>query len=259
MQTLAAERKRQIVAIVDRERVVRVDQLAELFQVTQETIRRDLERLADEGKVVRSHGGALSLAPSTEVSATQRDASMIAEKVAIAVEAAKRIKPDDTMILDASTTALYLARIMSDMPLTVLTNSIPVCVELSTRPRIRVVCTGGLLSSPSLSFVGPRAEQILRDYRVNRLFFSSTAIDGEHGLSDTNEMQAALRRAMMSVSDECCLMVDRSKFGLRALTRFASIGELTTVITDEAIPAEQAQAIAQAGVELVLARREGKR
>src|SRR5580704_3279489 len=100
---------------------------------------------------------------------------------------------------------------------------------------------------------------MLADYRVNRLFFSCTAIDAEHGLSDTNEMQAALRRAMMSVSDESCLMVDRSKFGLRALRRFAEVSELTTVITDDAVRIDQADEIARSGVEVVLARREGKR
>src|SRR3569833_3602300 len=105
--TLAAERQREIVAIVDRESAVRVTNLARFFQVTQEAIRRDLERLEEQGKLVRSHGGALSVMPTVEAPASERDASFIAEKVAIAKETARYIKPGDTILIDASTTALY--------------------------------------------------------------------------------------------------------------------------------------------------------
>ena len=125
--TLAAERRREIVAIVDREQSVRVTSLAQFFQVTEETIRRDLEHLEALGKLVRSHGGAMSVVSVLEAPASERVASFIAEKVAIAREATRFIKPDDTVLIDASTTALYLARLMIDMPITVLTNSIQIC------------------------------------------------------------------------------------------------------------------------------------
>jgi len=252
--TLAAERQREIVSIVDRENAVRVTSLARFFQVTEETIRRDLERLEVQGKLVRSHGGAMSIVPGIEVPASERDASFIAEKVAIAREAARFIKPNDTILIDASTTTLYLARLMVDMPLTVLTNSIQVCAELSTRPRMRVVCTGGSLSTLSLSFVGPRAEHMLADYRVNRLFFSCTALDVAHGLSDTNEMQASIRQAMMAVSDERILMVDRSKLGLKALKRFAGLGEVTSIVTNDNADPLLVSGFVEAGVDVVLAR-----
>jgi DeoR/GlpR family transcriptional regulator of sugar metabolism len=253
-QTLAAERQREIVAIVDREQAVRVTNLASFFQVTEETIRRDLEKLEVAGKLVRSHGGALSIVPGIEAPASERDASFISEKVAIAREAVKFIKPDDTILIDASTTALYLARLMVDMPLTVITNSIQVCAELATRPRIRVICTGGNMSPLSLSFVGPRAEQMLADYRVNRLFFSCTAIDVAHGVSDTNEMQAALRQAMMAVSDERYLMVDRSKFGFKALKRFASVTDMSTVITNDNLDPALLRELIDSGIDVALAK-----
>jgi len=255
--TLAAERQREIAAIVDREQAVKVTSLARFFEVTEETIRRDLERLELQGKLVRSHGGALSVMPGLEVPISERDASFIAEKVAIARETARFIKPEDTILIDASTTALYLARLMVDMPLTVITNSIQVCAELSTRPRMRVVSTGGNLSTLSLSFVGPRAEEMLKDYRVTRLFFSCTALDADHGLSDTNDLQASLRQAMMAVSDERILMVDRSKLGLKALKRFAQVSEVTKIVTNDNADPVQLRALAEAGVNVVLARSQG--
>jgi DeoR/GlpR family transcriptional regulator of sugar metabolism len=230
-------------ALVDRERSVRVNALARLFTVTEETIRRDLEKLEGEGKLVRSHGGAISShIGGREAPFNEREVSHAPEKLSIARAAVALIEESDTVLIDASTTALQLARSIPDQALTVLTNSVPVCTELSNRTRIRVICTGGALSSASLSFVGPRAEQMLADYHVNRLFFSCTGVDLEHGLSDVNESQAVLKRTMMSIADHAYLLVDKSKFGVRALKRFARIEDVKNVITnddaDEAVVAE---------------------
>jgi len=220
-------------ALVDRERSVRVAELARLFSVTDETIRRDLERLETEGKLVRSHGGAISShIGSREAPFDERDVSHSPEKAAIAREALTLIEEGDTVLIDASTTALHLARILPNQTLTVLTNSISVCSELAGRTRLRVICTGGALSAASLSFTGPRAEQMLSDYHVNRLFFSCTGVDFEHGLSDVNESQAVLKQIMLSIADHSYLLVDKSKFGVRAFKRFGSLEDVKNVITN---------------------------
>jgi len=232
---LVVERQREIVALVDRERSVRVTSLARLFQVTEETIRRDLEKLEAEGKLLRSHGGAVSRSGGHELSYAERELSFFAEKTAIAREAVKLVEEGDTILIDASTTAFQMARMLPDMTLTVLTNSMQVCIELTNRPRMRVVCTGGTLSPPSLSFVGFRAEQMLSEYHIHRLFFSCSGVDFEHGLSDINESQAVLKQKMMSVTDQTYLLVDKSKFGVKSLKRFGKVTDIKTIITNDSV------------------------
>ncbi len=231
---LVAERHREIVNLVDNEGSVRVAELAKLFQVTEETIRRDLEKLEAEGKLLRSHGGAVSAKNSErETHFSEREISHIQEKMAIAREAVSRVEEGDTILLDASTTAWQMARLLPDMRMTVLTNAIKVAVELAERSKIRVISTGGTLSAPSLSFIGPIAEKTLQSYHVNKLFLSCKGVDIERGLSDSNELQAMLKRNMISIADRCYLLVDHSKFGVKSLTRIAQLKEIHEVITDE--------------------------
>jgi len=252
---LVAERHREIVAIVNAEKSVRVTGLAKHFAVTEETIRRDLEKLEQIGNLVRSHGGAVSIRQGgTEASFAEREIRSASEKMAIGREAVKLIGDGDTILLDASTTALQLARLLPDMNLTVLTNAMQVCVELTSRPRVRVICTGGTLSPNSLSFTGPRAEQALTEYHVNHLFFSCTGVDIAHGLSDVNEAQATLKRRMMSVADRVTLLVDRSKFGLRALKRFAQISDVHEIITNMSADPAILDEIKSAGVAVTVAK-----
>jgi DeoR/GlpR family transcriptional regulator of sugar metabolism len=250
---LIAERQREIAALVERERSARVTTLARLFKVTEETIRRDLEKLEMDGKLMRSHGGAVSRSTVFDLPFGEGEISFAAEKAAIAREAVKLIEEGDTILIDASTTALQMARMVPDMPLTVLTNSMQVCVELTSRPRMRVVCTGGTLSPPSLSFVGFRAEQMLSEYHVNRLFFSCTGVDFEHGLSDINESQAVLKQKMTAVAEHAYLMVDRHKFGVKSLKRFGQVSDVKTIITNDTVSPAIVEHLQALGVTVVLA------
>ena len=252
---LVAERHREIVAIVSAEKSVRVAGLARQFSVTEETIRRDLEKLEQEGKLLRSHGGAVSIRQGgNEAPYSEREIRSAAEKMAIAREALKLLEEGDTILIDASTTALQVARLLPDISLTVLTNAMPVCVELANRPRVRVICTGGNLSAASLSFTGPRAEQALTEYHVNRLFFSCTGVDLTHGLSDVNESQANLKKRMMAVADRTTLLVDRTKFGIKALKRFGHIADVHEIITNSPADPALLGEIEAAGVAVTVAK-----
>jgi DeoR/GlpR family transcriptional regulator of sugar metabolism len=252
---LVAERHREIVTLVDTEKTVRVGDLARLFAVTEETIRRDLEKLDQDGKLVRSHGGAVSARNGAqEKSFSERRVSNEAEKVAIAREAVKEITAGDTILLDGSTTAWQITRILPDMDLTVVTTAIQVCVELASKPRIRVICTGGTLSPQTLSFVGPRTEQALAGYHVNRLFFSCTGVDLTYGLSDINEAQADLKRHMMRSADRVTLLVDAGKFGIKALQKFGTLTDVHQVITNQVADPDVLAGLQEMELELTLAR-----
>jgi DeoR/GlpR family transcriptional regulator of sugar metabolism len=235
---LIAERHREILNILQRDGSVRVTELARTFQVTEETVRRDLEKLEIDGRLQRSHGGAVSISNNgREIPLTEREVRQQAEKKAIGHAAALRVQPGDSIFIDASSTALAFARVLPDSHLTVLTNALKVALELSNRPHVRVIGTGGLLAPESLSFVGPLTEKLLSDYHVDKLFFSCKGVDYERGISESNELQGALKNKLLSISTERYLLADHTKFGVRGLTRFADFSDVTEIITDKNTPA----------------------
>jgi DeoR/GlpR family transcriptional regulator of sugar metabolism len=230
---LAAERCEKIVKLVNERGSVRVSELSERFNVTEETIRRDLDKLEQAGRLRRSHGGAVSVQdPSSEIPYTVREVTRMAEKRGIAAEAAKLVRPQDRILLDASSTAWYLAAALPDIPLTVLTNSIKVSLELAGKPQIEVVCTGGILASRSLSYVGPLAEQALEQHHVNRAFISCKGVHLERGLSESNLLQARIKQRMIEHADEVVLLADSSKLDVQDFAHVPGLQRVSVLITD---------------------------
>lgn len=233
---LVAERQRKIVELVNERLSIRVSELSKIFSVTEETIRRDLEKLEKENQLMRSHGGAVSIEKEeTEPSYLEREITNIEEKKAIAVKAVQLIEQGDQIILDASSTAWYVAKELPDISLTVVTNSIKVALELSKKEQIKVISTGGQLLSSSLSYVGPLAERSLSLYHVNKAFLSCKGVHLENGLSDSNELQALLKGKMMEIADQTILMVDSSKFGTRAFSQISLLSNIDFIITDSKV------------------------
>ena len=250
---LVAERQKKIVDLVNERLSIRVTQLSNIFSVTEETIRRDIEKLEKENLLMRSHGGAVSIEKDHgETSYLEREITNAAEKKAIAVEAIRSIEPGDQIVLDASTTAWYMAKELPDMPLTVLTNSIKVAIELSKKEQIKVISTGGTLLSQSLSYVGPLAERSLSMYHVNKAFLSCKGVHLEKGLSDFNESQALLKKQMMEIADETILMVDSSKFGTRAFSQIAPVTAIDCIITDSNINEETRNELEEKKIKLLI-------
>ncbi len=252
-QVLVAERQKKIVELVNERLSIRVTELSKIFSVTEETIRRDLEKLEKENLLMRSHGGAVSIEKDQgEVSYLEREITNAEQKKAIAATAVRLIEPGDQIVLDASTTAWYVAKELPDMPLTVLTNSIKVAIELSKKEQIKVISTGGTLLAQSLSYVGPLAERSLSMYHVNKAFLSCKGVHLERGLSDFNESQALLKKQMMEIADETILMVDSSKFGTRAFSRINPVSNLDCIITDSKIDEETKRDLEDKKVKLLI-------
>jgi len=234
---LVAERHQKIVELVNERKSIRVTELSKIFSITEETIRRDLEKLERQGKLIRSHGGAISVgsSKSLEISYLEREITNVKEKKQIATEAIKHVNEWDKIILDASTTAWYMAKELPDIEITVLTNSIKVATELSTKKNITVISTGGMLRNESLSFVGPLAETSLESYHVNKAFISCKGFHIERGLSESSEQQARIKDMMMQNSDIVYMMVDHSKFGIQAFSRFSNLEIVDYIITDDKV------------------------
>ncbi|WP_342605274.1 DeoR/GlpR family DNA-binding transcription regulator [Peribacillus sp. FSL E2-0159] len=250
---LVAQRHQKIVELVNERSSIRVTELSEIFSVTEETIRRDLEKLEKESKLIRSHGGAVSLQEDdSEIHFSERVITNVNEKKVIAYEAAKRVVEGDRIILDASTTAWYMSKALPNIPLTVITNSTKVVMELSKKEKIEVISTGGRLLSKSLSFVGPIAEKSLTMYHVNKTFLSCKGIHLEEGLSDSNEGQALLKKKMIERSDAVILMVDSSKFGKLAFSLIVPPSEVDEVITDREIDEASRKLLEKRNVKLTI-------
>jgi len=231
---LIAERHQKIVELIGERKSIRVTELSNIFSVTEETIRRDLEKLEKERKLDRSHGGAINInnSDTMEVPYFEREIMNVNEKKEIALEATKQIVEGDKVILDASSTAWYMARSLPDIPLTVLTNSIKVAMELSDKNQIEVISTGGTMLSKSLSFVGPLAETSLETYHVNKTFISSKGLHLERGISDSNEQQARMKKKMIDIADTVYIMIDNSKFAVQAFSHICGLELIDHIITD---------------------------
>jgi DeoR family L-fucose operon activator len=251
---LVAERYEKIVSLVKERGSIRVTELSELCQVTEETIRRDLDRLEISGRLRRSHGGAVSVKETQhpEIPYAEREITYAEEKKRIALEAIKRIRPKERIVLDASSTAWYMAQTVPDLPLTVLTNSIKVATELSSKEKIEVISTGGILAQRSLSFVGPLAERSLDAYHVDKVFLSCKGVHLDRGISESNELQARIKERMIGMADEVILLADSSKFGVQAFTHVANIADVDVIITDRRIAKEMIERLEDRGITVII-------
>lgn len=249
---LPAERHRAIVQVVNSRGSIRVKELSTLFAVTEETVRRDLDHLEKDGKLRRSHGGAVSIQEDHgEVPYLERETEHVSEKEAIAREAVSHVAAGDRIVLDASTTAWHVAVALPDIPITVLTNSLKVALELSSRDRVEVISSGGILRPSSLSYVGPMAEEAMGRFHVNKAFVSCKGIHNEYGISESNALQALVKRKMIDIADQVFVLADHSKIQVRDFTTVASIREIDVLITDSQVPNEELEFISQQQVKII--------
>jgi len=250
---LAATRQAEISRLVEQFGSVRVADLAVQFGVTEETIRRDLDQLQSEGRLRRIHGGAVALRRGTgyEGSFAERAVRNLAAKQAIARQAVQLIQERDTLLLDASTTVLQVAKQLPDCELTVVTNSAQVIMELANRPHLTLVGLGGQVRPNSFSFVGPVAERTLQSYRVDRLFLSCKGLSLE-GIFESNEMEGHLKQLMMARANQVILLADSAKINQTAFMLMSDLRQIDVLITDSLAPSDFTQAVAELGVDVIV-------
>lgn len=232
---LAAERQRQILEKVRRHGTVRTTDLAKGFSVTEETIRRDLDLLGRRGHLRRTHGGAMdATAPLGELSQQERESRQLEEKLAIAREAVRLILPGETILLDASTTALeFASQLPEGLPLRVVTYSLAVVERLSARDEdIELVQLGGIYEQRGRRFSGMITENSLRSLRIDRFFFSGGGLHPTLGVSEPNPEQARLKRMMLEHATWRCALLDHTKFGVKTDYFFVAPTEVEVIVTD---------------------------
>ncbi len=241
------QRRRQIKDWVDREGSVRVAELSKCLGVSEVTIRSDLETLARQGALLRDHGGAVAHThTSLTVAFEQRAQRNQQAKKRIAQAAIALIHPGDTILLDAGTTLMELAKLLENKPpLTVITNALNIAQQVGALPDVNVILAGGTLHRDTISALGPLAERDLRELVVDKLFLGVHGLDPQAGLLDVSVEVARIKSAMIASARQVILLADSSKWGVRALARVAPFSAVHTWITDTDLPldvAEQLQA-----------------
>lgn len=199
---LAIERKNQILEKLHQEGKVVVSDLSRLYQVTEETIRRDLEKLENEGLAKKTYGGAvLNQSLNTDVPYTVRKRTNVDAKRYIAEQIGGLINDGDYIALDASSTALYVVKnIIHKKNITLITNSIEILLELSEKSNWNILSTGGALKEGSLSLVGYSAERMISEFHVDLAVCSCKGIDLSMGVTDSNEKDAQIKQAIFQAA-----------------------------------------------------------
>jgi DeoR/GlpR family transcriptional regulator of sugar metabolism len=218
---------------VDRE--VRYAELAAEFDVSEMTIRRDMEALEALGVVRRVVGGAIALkGKDNEPSFETRVADAAEEKRHIADAVADLIGPSETLILDSGSTALAVAQSLRGrrLGLTVLTPSVLAALELIDEEDTTVVLTGGELRPGELSLIGPAAEDTLANYNCDTFVMGVAGIDGNRGISDYHQADSRVKRAASKRADRVIVAADQSKLGRVTFTSIATLSEIHVIITD---------------------------
>ena len=230
---LARQRHRIILNMLESSQSLRTIELAKYFDVTDETIRRDLEHLDAEGKLLRTHGGCLRIERrSIDLPIQKRLKENRAAKQEIAKKAISSIKEGETILLDASSTALALADLLPDISLTVITNAHDCVVPLMGKSNINVIATGGKLDRISHSYGGSSAWASLRRFTIDKFFFSCNGVDLEKGVSEAAEIHAEFKENALPLCTEKILLCDSSKFGVRSAIFLASLDSIDCIITD---------------------------
>lgn len=231
---LAIERKAEILAKLQQDKSVLVSELSQKYKVTEETIRRDLEKLEREGYVKKTYGGAvLNKNTNIDIPFKIREKTNKKEKQVIARLVEGLVEDGESLMLDSSSTSLMVARNLKQYRgLTVITNSVEVLLELSASKSINVISTGGVLRESALSLGGKNAERMLKNFNVDKAILSCKGINMLKGITESNEVEAEIKRTMRECAKKTIWAIDSSKFDNISFITFTDFRNGDTVVTD---------------------------
>jgi DeoR/GlpR family transcriptional regulator of sugar metabolism len=232
---LAIERKNAILTKLSIEGKVLVSELSREYGVTEETIRRDLEKLEKEGLAKKTYGGAVKNENfNIDLPFYVRKQTNVESKQYIASVIGSMINDGDYLMLDSSTTALFVVKsIMHKKKITLITNSIEILLELSNKPDWTVISTGGTLKEVGLSLVGYQAERMVSGFHVDMAICSSKGIDSDMGVTDSNERDAEIKKAFFKSAKKKILALDSSKFDITSFIKICDVSDLDMVVTEK--------------------------
>lgn len=250
---LKVERHNRIRKIVEQKGLVTTVELSNEFDVSESTIRRDLEELDELGWIQRTHGGAVRIERATkEPPILQRISEGRDEKIRIGAAAANLIKDGETIFLGSGTTVLEIARQLPfDIHLTVITNSLPVINELVNHPNIELIVIGGMLRQTELSMVGHIAEHDVGEFRADKVFMGMRAVDARHGFTNDYLPETMTDRAILSIAPQVIVVADHTKFGKVSSVLVGQITIADVIITDDFGPTDYLNELTEIGIQVM--------
>jgi DeoR/GlpR family transcriptional regulator of sugar metabolism len=250
-----SDRLERVSSLVQATGRVRVVELAEQLDVSEMTVRRDLEELEDGGLVTRVHGGAISnISRSFEPGFTARSKLHVEAKRRIGAAAAALIRDTENVIIDAGTTTLHVAEsLRPDLRLRVLALSLRIADAVAEMPNVTLMVPGGSVRPHERSFIGPMAIATFEQLAFDTLVLTSGGIELEAGVTEYEYDDAETKRAALRSAKRTILVADGSKLGAVAFVRLCPVDRIDVIVTDRDAPADQVQALRQAGAEVVLA------
>ena len=253
------ERRQSLLELLRSQPGIRVPEAAQALEVSEGTVRNDLNALEDEGRLKRVHGGAILNEQSQfqNHSFVRRYKQNEAAKRAIAREAATLVKDGDSIVLDASSTDYYLARALSErQQLRVVTNGFEVARELAENPSNNVILIGGVVNNNSSSVTGLLSERIIEELRIEKAFLSCSGFSLERGMTEILFAEAQIKRKVIESSQQLYALVDSSKFGREDLTSFASLKRISRLFTDGGLSPDWVERFQQARLEYTICEEE---
>jgi len=239
-------RREKIKEIIFAKKFVKVSELSNLFGVSEETIRRDLDELENEGLIERRHGGARIKEDLIISPLAKRFNKNIEQKKKIAERAVVEIKEGNVIFLDGGSTTFHIAILLKNIKnITVVTNAINIAAELVNNPYINLFITPGKIRPDNQSIVGFETVKYIENYNIDILFLGIGGITIEKGLTTSDVFEAEVKKAMIKSSNKVIGVADSSKFGRITMVSFATLSDLDMLITDGTSNKEIVEAIAR--------------
>lgn len=248
-------RRNEIIDLISEQRTIKNSELMERFDISIETVRRDLEYLEQQGYLRRVYGGAVATASlSSEQEYAVRTQLRSKEKCAIAAEAAKLIEPEDSIYLGVGTTVQAMAPHVKNMgSITVFTNALRTAVELSDSASCSVILPGGQLRAKDLTLSGFPAEENFAHFNVDKAFIGIGGLT-ESAATDFHIGEARIHRQLIRNARQSIILADSAKLGLRAVVNVCPLSDVDIVVTDSNAPRPIVKALEQAGVRVIIAK-----
>jgi len=255
--SLTDERRSRVLELIRQRGFASLPALAEALEVSESTVRRDLDFLEESGVAQRTHGGVFYTGPSPKLAHfDQRQSLNWDKKRQIAVAASQLIDDNDTILLDGGSTTYELAQLLVGRPLQVVTNSLPVANLFTSSENADLVFVGGYVHAKTGVSLGPYANQMLAGLNVRRAVLSVAGIN-ERGCYNSNLLLVETERAMMTSAEEVIVVADSTKFGHTSLSQLCELKEIDTLVTDHEITEAWRERVAAADVNLIVGQASG--
>ncbi|WNR46179.1 DeoR/GlpR family DNA-binding transcription regulator [Paenibacillus roseipurpureus] len=242
------ERQQQILDRMALDGEIKIAELKEMFDVTEMTIRRDMEKLEGMGLLRRTFGGAILI--GKDIALQDRTGVMMEEKMKMGLRAAQLIQKGESVFLDGGSTTLQVAKYLTpDMPITVVTNALNIAAELQGK-HISTIVVGGMLLEKTSTLVGPVAAVAIAKMAFDRVFIGTTGLTIKHGFSNSNMHEAEIKRLVIEQASEVNIMMDHTKYGVRDLFSFADLGTVHRIISDRHPEGELRTSLEEASVQM---------